>query len=60
MGPFIISLMLAAGVAGFLWAKLSHSTGNADPKTLAITAAAIFVGVFIVAFTLMKFVIHIG
>lgn len=52
--------MLAAGVAGFLWAKLSHSTGNADPKTLAITAAAIFVGVFIVAFTLMKFVIHIG
>jgi hypothetical protein len=52
--------MFAAGFAGWIWTKVARGTGNADPKTSFLTAGAAGLAAFIVLFTLMKYVLHIG
>ena len=60
MNSFLVSLMFGAGVAAFIWAKVGRRTGNADPKTVYLTAGLAGLGAFIFFLTLFKFVLHIS
>jgi hypothetical protein len=55
----LISLMFGAGVAAFIWAKVGRRTGNADPKTVFLTAGMAGGAAFVFFFTLFKFVFNI-
>lgn len=56
MSPLLVSFMFGAGVGGFVWSKLSLSTGSGRPASVAMAAAVAGIGAFIVFFTLLKFV----
>ncbi len=58
MNSLLASLMFGAGVAVFVWAKVGRRTGNADPKTVYITAALAGAAAFVFFLTLFKFVLH--
>lgn len=60
MNVFIISLMFGAGVAGFVWTKVGRRTGNADPKSVYMTAGLAGLVAFIFFFTLLKYVFNIS
>ncbi|CAN5342945.1 hypothetical protein BH09PAT4_BH09PAT4_08730 [soil metagenome] len=60
MSAFLTSLLFAAGFATWIWTKVGRRTGSADPKSVAITAAAAGVGAFVVFFTFMKFVLGVN
>jgi hypothetical protein len=47
-----VSLILALGVAGWVYAKSSRHTGG-NKQSALIAAAAVALGTFIVAFTLL-------
>jgi len=51
--------MFAAGVAGWVWVKVGRSTGNADPKSVYLTAAGAGIAAFVIFITLFKLVLHI-
>jgi hypothetical protein len=55
----LISLMFGAGVAAFIWSKVGRRTGNADPKTVFLTAGMAGGAAFVFFFTLFKFVFNI-
>jgi hypothetical protein len=55
MSTLLTCLLFGVGVAGWAWSKVSRQTGNADPKSVVITAGGIGLIAFIVLFTLMKF-----
>lgn len=57
MNSTLASLMFGAGVAGFVWAKVGRRTGNADPKTVYLTAALGGAAAFVFFFTFFKFVL---
>ena len=57
MSPLLVSLMFAVGVGGFVWSKLSLSTGGARPANIVMAAAVAGIGAFIVFFTLFKVVL---
>ncbi len=59
MNAVLISLMFGAGVAAFVWAKVGHRTGQADPKTVWLTAGLAGVVAFVFFITLFKFVLNI-
>jgi hypothetical protein len=59
MSAFITSLLFAIGVAGWVWSKVGQRTGNADPKSIYLTAGGAGVLAFVVFFTLLKFVLNI-
>lgn len=59
MSAFVVSLLFAFGASGFIWTKIGHRTGNADPKSVLMTTAVVGVIVFVVFFTMMKFVLNI-
>jgi hypothetical protein len=59
MNAGLVSLMFGAGVAAFIWAKVGRRTGNADPKTVWLTAGLAGGAAFIFFFTLFKFVIQV-
>lgn len=48
MNNTLIALMLAIGVTGFVGSKISHSSGNADPKQTYILAGLVGAIVFVV------------
>lgn len=60
MNSVLASLMFGAGVAAFVWAKVGRRTGNADPKTVYMTAGLAGLAAFIFFLTLFKFVLHIS
>lgn len=57
MSAFLVAIMFGAGIAGWVWSKVSQRTGNADPKTVYLTAGGAGLAAFIVFFTLLKYVI---
>jgi hypothetical protein len=59
MNATLIALMFGFGVAGWVWSKVGRRTGNADPKSVYVTAAVAGVAAFIFFFTLLKFVVNI-
>jgi hypothetical protein len=52
--------MFGGGVAAFVWAKVGRRTGNAEPKTVYMTAGLAGLAAFIFFLTLFKFVLNIG
>lgn len=59
MSVFVTSLIFGIGVAGWVWSKVGRRTGNADPKSVYITAAGAGAVAFIFFFTLLKFVLNV-
>jgi hypothetical protein len=59
MSAFVTSLLFAIGFAGWVWSKVGRQTGNADPKSVYLTAAGAGVLAFVVLFTLLRFVLNI-
>ena len=57
MSAGLISFLAAISFATWIWTKVNHSTGSADSKTSLIVAAAAGVGLFVVVFTFLTFVI---
>lgn len=55
MSAFIVALIFAIGLAGWVWSKVGMRTGNADPKSIFLTALGAGVMAFVVLFTLLKF-----
>lgn len=60
MNSVVVSLMFGSGVAGFVWSKVGRRTGNADPKSVYLTAGLAGLGAFIFFFTLLKFVLNLS
>ena len=60
MNSFLASLMFGAGVAAFVWAKVGRRTGNADPKTVYLTAGLAGLAAFVFFLTLFKLVLNIS
>jgi hypothetical protein len=60
MNSVLASLMFGAGVAAFVWAKVGRRTGNADPKTVYITAGLAGLAAFIFFLTFFKLVLHLS
>jgi hypothetical protein len=58
MTPWLISLFFAAGVSAFVYAKLTQANGNPDPKQNYIATGIVGLLVYIVFFTLIKFVLN--
>jgi hypothetical protein len=58
MNAVLVALMFGAGVAGFIWTKVGRRTGNADPKTVYLTAGMAGAAAFVFFFTLLKFVFN--
>jgi len=56
MSPLLVSLLFGLGVGGFVWSKISLSTGNARPASVTMAAAVAGIAAFIFFFTLLKFV----
>lgn len=48
MNNALIALMLAAGVAGFVYTKVGRNTGNADPKQTYLVAGLVGAIAFVV------------
>jgi hypothetical protein len=59
MNSVLASIMFGAGVATFVWAKVGRRTGNADPKTVWLTAGLAGGAAFIFFFTFFKFVLQV-
>jgi hypothetical protein len=56
---FLASLFFGVGAGGWVYTKLAHRTGNANPSS-TFGLAAVFGGIaFIFFFTLLKYVLHI-
>ncbi len=54
MGSGLISFILAAGVAAFIYSKMGQRIGYSNGKQVWTLVAAVFVLVFIAAFILFK------
>lgn len=57
MSNWIVALMLAAGVAGWVYSKMSRRLGYGNTQSLWIVVAAAFVAVFLFVWTLTRYVI---
>jgi hypothetical protein len=57
---YIISLIVAAGLAGFAYSKLARSAGYGNAKSILPTIGIIFGVSWIIGYTLLRFVLHIG
>lgn len=60
MNSLLVSLMFGAGVAGFVWTRVGRRTGNADPRSVYLTAGGAGVVAFVFFFTLFKLVLNLG
>lgn len=58
MSPALIALFAGIGVGGWAYSKLVRSTGNSNPRNVALSALAVGVFAFIFVFTLFKFVLN--
>lgn len=56
----IISLIVAIGIAGFAYSKLSQRTGYGNTKSILPTIGVIFGVSWIVGYTLLHFVLHLS
>lgn len=59
MSDVLVSLFVAAGVTGWLYAQLARRNGNASPQNNVLAAVAGGLLAAIVFFTLLKFILHI-
>lgn len=57
---YIVSLIVAAGIAGFAYSKLSQRAGYGNTKSILPTIGIIFGVSWIIGYTLLRFVLHIG
>ena len=60
MNNMIIALMFGAGVAAFVWTKVSRRTGNANPGQVYIVAGVAGLAAFVFLWTFLKFVLNIS
>jgi hypothetical protein len=59
MNAALISVMFGLGVAGWIWTKVGRRTGNANPKSVYMTAGIAGLVAFIFFFTLLKYAFNI-
>ncbi|MDL2341560.1 MAG: hypothetical protein QFB87_00570 [Patescibacteria group bacterium] len=59
MSPFIISFMMAAGAAAFVYSKAGPRLGYGNAKNVWTVTGVCFVIVFLVFITLLTLVIHL-
>ena len=59
MSPFLISLMLAAGSATFVYSKAGPRLGYGNTKNIWLITAITFGLVFLVFIILLTFIIHL-
>ncbi|MEO7364221.1 MAG: hypothetical protein ABIV43_01790 [Candidatus Saccharimonadales bacterium] len=59
MNP-ITSLFLAAGLAAFAYTKLGRRAGYGNTQNVVVIVAVVFVLTWIVAYTTLQFVLHLG
>ena len=59
MSPFLLSLMLAAGSAGFVYAKAGPRLGYGNTKNVWLMTGISFALVFLVFIILLTFVVHL-
>jgi hypothetical protein len=52
--------MFGAGVAAFVWTKVVRRTGQADPKTVWMTAGLAGVVAFVFFITMFKLVLNLN
>jgi len=55
MSSIVVALFFGIGAAGWVWTQVGRRTGNADPKSVYLTAGFAGVVAFIFFFTLLKF-----
>jgi len=60
MSNFLVAIFFGAGVGGWAYAQLVRRTGNANPSSTVMSAAAAGLVAAIFIFTLLKFVLNIG
>ncbi|MCA9324660.1 hypothetical protein KDA23_01155 [Candidatus Saccharibacteria bacterium] len=60
MGPFLYSLMFAAGAGMWVWVQVSRRTGHADPKSIAMSAGGAAFVAFVFFYTFFKFVLNLN
>jgi len=60
MSNTVISLMLAAGVAGWTYSKMGRRLGYSNAQSVWIVVAVAFVLVFVFLETLLHYVIHLN
>lgn len=58
MPSWIIALLVSIGVTTWAYTKLAKLNGNAEPKSNFMIAAAGGAVIFVVMFTLLKFVLN--
>jgi hypothetical protein len=57
MNGWIVALMLAAGVSGWTYSKMSRRMGYGNTRSLWIVVGVAFVLVFLFGLTLIRYVI---
>ena len=60
MSTTLISLMLAAGVAGWTYSKMGRRLGYSNTQSVWIVVGVVFALVFIFVETLLHYVIHLN
>lgn len=60
MSNVLISLMMAAGVATFVYTKMGPRLGYGNSQNVWLVVGVSFVLVFLVLITLLKYVLQIG
>ena len=56
---FIVALVIAAGIAGFAYSKLSRRAGYGNTQSILGVIAVSFVISLIVVYTILKYIIHL-
>ncbi|HET6924514.1 MAG TPA: hypothetical protein VFH39_01640 [Candidatus Saccharimonadales bacterium] len=59
MSIFVIALVLGLGAGGWLFFQLNHRTGDANSGSNVVGAAVAALIVFLIVFTLLKYVLHL-
>ena len=59
MSDVLLSLMMAAGIAAFVYTKMGPRLGYGNAKNVWVVVGICFGLVFLVFITLLKYVIHI-
>ena len=60
MSNFLVAIFFGAGVGGWVYAQVARRSGNANPSSTLMTAAAVGFVAAIFIYTLFKFVLNIG
>jgi hypothetical protein len=58
MSPALIAIFFGFGVGGWAYSKVAHSTGNSDPKSVAMVSVGAGLVAAIFIFTLFKYIFN--